>query len=135
MPGAGRPHEQLHRHRVEHFIADDHPGHRVGQLAHPMHLAAPARQGVALPLAQAARQVDDGVAPHPLAQRPQQLGRQRAGTRAEFPDLVGAGGRQRIGDLRGQGLAEQRGHLRRRHEIAAGRGHLPELARRVGVIT
>jgi hypothetical protein len=64
----------------------------------------------------------------------QQLLRERARARAELPDLAGAGRLQRLAQLHGQGAAEQRRHLRRRHEIAPGRGHLPELARVVGVV-
>jgi hypothetical protein len=32
---AGLAHQQLHRHRVEHLVADHHAAHALGQLARP----------------------------------------------------------------------------------------------------
>jgi len=82
--------QQLHRHRIEHLVADDHAGHRIGQRVEPAHALAERRERLALALPQRARQVDDAVALHPLAQGPQQLRGQRARAGAEFPDLGGA---------------------------------------------
>jgi hypothetical protein len=44
-----------------------------------------------LALAQAGRDLDDGVAANGIPERIQQLGGERARPRAEFPDLAGAG--------------------------------------------
>ncbi len=76
------------------------PRKRSRQLGHPAHLAGVGLQAFLLPLAQAAREVDDGVARHRRAERLQQLLRQRAGAGAELPDLVRARHLQGLPDLR-----------------------------------
>jgi hypothetical protein len=62
--------QQLHRHGVEHFVAHHHAVElRVGQRIHPAHLVAkPAASAQLLAGAQAARDIDDGVAAHGAAQ-------------------------------------------------------------------
>ena len=130
--------QQFDRHGVEHLVADHDALDRPGQLADPLDLVAVSRQQRLLARAQRAGQVHDGVAAHPVAQGVEQSQRQRAGAGTEFPDLVGAGVRQRLADLRGQRLAEQRREFRRGDEIAAlafhARGHRAELGALVGVV-
>ena len=65
-------------------------------------------------------------APHRPAHRA--AARQRAGAGAEFPDLVGPAGLQRLRDLPRQRRAEQRRQFRRGDEVAARRGPRAELA-------
>ncbi len=91
-----------------------------------------------LALAQAARQIDDGVALK-LRQGLQQLLGQRPRTGAELPQLIGAGRFQRLCQLAGQGLAKPRRQLGCGDKITAatldaGR-HQAKFARIVGVIT
>ena len=66
-------------------------------------------------------------APHPVAQRRQQLRRQRAGAGTELPQLVRVGGVQGLGQLQRHGTAEQARQLGRGHEIAARRRQGAEL--------
>ena len=84
--------------------------------------------------AQAARQVDDGVALHLVAQRIQQLQRQRARACAKLPNFMGASALQRLAHLHGQRLAEQGRELRRGHKVAARLRHGAEFGGVVGVI-
>ncbi|MNK75054.1 hypothetical protein D3C87_945880 [compost metagenome] len=136
-PSPLHPRQQLHRHRIEHFIADHHALHGLRQLPEPLDPPRIPRQRLLLPLAQGARQIDDAVAhiaaPH-LAQRMQQLHRQRPRARAEFPHRVGTGLLQRLEHLHRERVAEHRRQLGRGHEVAAGRGHVAELGRGVGVV-
>lgn len=86
----------------------------LGQGIGPMNTVHVRAQGVALAFAQAAREVDDGVAPQrlpPFGQRLDHLQGERAGAGAELPHLVGAAGGQRLRHLPRQGLAEQRGEF------------------------
>ena len=126
--------QQLHGHGVQYLVAHHHAAEFFGQGIHPAQLVGMRHQFGLLARAQAARQIDDGVALHLIAQRIQQLQRQRAGARAKLPDLVGAGVRQGFAHLYGQRLAEQRGHLGRGHKVAAGLGHGAELGGIVGVV-
>jgi len=94
-----------------------------------------------LALAQAARQVDDGVAAWQLAggrERVEQLRGERAAACAELPHLVGAGGLQGLSHLARQRVAIQRGELGRGHEVAAltvtALRQVAELGRAVGVV-
>ena len=93
----------------------------------------PGQQGL-LAHPQAAREVDDGVALHAVAQRIEQLQGQGARAGAKLPHLVRAGLRQRLVHLQGQRLAEQRRELGRGHEVAARLRHGAELGGIVGVI-
>ena len=113
--------QQLHRHRVEHFIADDHTAQFIGQGIDPLHALAERRQPRALLRAQAAGKIDDRVAAHALPQRAEQLRRQRAAAGAELPELVGARRVERLLHLIRQRRAEQRAHLGRGGEVAARR--------------
>jgi hypothetical protein len=101
--------------------------HQTGKFGQRLLLARPQRAG----------QIDNGVAAHGHALRPQgqqHLQRQRAGAGTEFPQFVGTGPGQRLGQLYGQQLAENGGQFGRGHEIAARLGHLAELGAVVGVI-
>jgi hypothetical protein len=109
----------LHRHRIEHLVADEDATQPLRQRVDPAHFRAMRRQPLGLPLAQARRQVDDGVARHRLAQRIEQLQRERARAGAELPDLVGPGGLQRLRNLARQRAAEQGREFRRGDEVAA----------------
>jgi hypothetical protein len=42
-PCAAVPMQQLHRHRIEHLVADHHTTHRVGQGVKPAHAIAKRR--------------------------------------------------------------------------------------------
>ena len=80
--------QQLHRHRIEHLVADDHAAEAVGQRIQPAHPVAEARQPGLLALPQHARQVDDGIAGHRVAQRIQHRLGQRTRTGAELQHLA-----------------------------------------------
>jgi hypothetical protein len=69
-----------------------------------------------------------------IAQRFEQLLRERAGAGAELPHGARAGDVQRLRHLARERAAEQRREFGRGHEVAAGRRHRAELARRVGVV-
>ena len=100
--------QPLHRHRVEHFVADDDGLDAFGQLVEPAHPVGPGRERAGLALAQGAAEVDDGVAAHTVTQGLQQLRRQRATAGAEFDDLVRAGGFQQLRHLPRKRRAEKR---------------------------
>ena len=72
--------QQLHGHGVQHLVAHHHAAEFFGQGIHPAQLVGMRHQLGLLARAQAARQIDDGVALHPIAQRIQQLQRQPAAT-------------------------------------------------------
>ena len=61
--------EQLHWHRIEHFIAHHHTADVVGQCIHPLHFVDVCRQLSLLTRTQTARHVNDGVALHFIPQR------------------------------------------------------------------
>ena len=92
MPLAFGALQQLHRHGVQHLVADDHALHGIRQHVHPAHDLLVFGQRQPLACAQRAREINDGVA---LGQRAQQshfiedLQSQRAGAGTELPDLVG----------------------------------------------
>ena len=111
--------QQLHRHRIQHFVADDHALQIVGQRIDPLHSGAESLQTLALAFAQRAGKVDDGVALNLVAERIEQLlgERTRAGT--ELPDVGRGTGSQGLSDLPRQRLGEQRRQLRGSHEVAA----------------
>ena len=134
MPKAVQARQQLHRHGVEHLVADHHAAHLGWQFGHPLHLAGMRGQAFALALNQAARQVDDRVALDLRPQRVQYLQGQRARPRTKLPDFRRAGGLQRLGQLARQGLAKTRREFGRRHKVAATGGHQAEFAGIVGVI-
>ena len=127
--------DQLHRHGVEHLVADDDAFDGFRQLVGPCNLIAELLQRLLLARAQAARQIDDGVALDAAAQRVEQLLGECARARAEFPDLIRARCVQRLAHLLRQRPAEQRRELGRGHEVAARLRHGAELGRAVGVIT
>ena len=94
VPHTAGARQQLHRHRVQHLVAHHHAGQGFGQSIHPAHHPGVARQRSALALAQAAREIHDGVLPRALPQQRQgieQLARQRPGAGAKLPHLVGPG--------------------------------------------
>ena len=138
LPDAVHTGQQLHRHGVQHLVADHHTLHLSRQFADPLHGLAPGGQALALVRLQAAGEIHDRVPPNLRAQGLEQLLRQRAGTRAELPDLGGAGSIQRLRHLPRQRLAKTRGKLGRGDKIAAAAlhagGHEAELARITGVI-
>ena len=113
------PAQQLHRHRVEHLVADDHAVQGFGPGVEPAHTFAESGQPFGLPLAQGAGQVDDRIPAHAFAQAAQQLRRQRARTGAEFKDFVGLRGSQRLRHLARQRLTEQRREFGCGDEVAA----------------
>ena len=99
--------QQLHRHGVQHLVADHHAVDGLGQAVQPLHLRRETRQAVGLAFAQRARQVHDLVALHGPAQRVQQLFGQRAAAGAEFDHRVPLTGRQRLAHLQRQRAAKQ----------------------------
>ncbi len=115
--------KQVDRHRVEHFVGDDDAGHRLGQRVEPAEAVGQRARRFALALAQRRRQLDDRVTADAIAERCQQLGRERAAAGAEFKDLVAAARLERLPDLARQGAAEQRRQLGRGDEVASRRGH------------
>ena len=123
QPTLAIPAHQVHGHGVQHLVAHDHAFQRIGQAVGPHHLVHQARvlflQTLVLAVAQRARQVDDGVARDALAQLAQQLLGQGAGARAKLPDLVRAGGVQRLAQLGGHDLAKERRQFGGGHEVAA----------------
>ena len=126
--------QQLHRHRIEHLVAHHHAFDVLGQCIHPAQLGGVGHQLGLLAGAQAARQIDDGVALHLVAQRIQQLQRQRAGACTELPHFRGSGALQRLAHLHGQRLAEQGREFGGGHKVAARLGHGTEFGGVVGVI-
>ena len=134
MPNPFQPHQQLHRHGVQHLVTHHHAVKTIRQCIDPTHPVAVCGQRQLLARAQAARHIDDGVALDLVAQSAKQLGRQRTGARAKLPDFVCAGGGEGVRHLHGQRLAEQRRHLGCGHKVAAGRGEGPELGGIVGVV-
>ena len=126
--------EQLHRHRVEQFIADDDAFKGFRQSAQPFDLVAPWRQTLGLAPPQTAGQINDAIALDTLAQGFKQLRCQRAGASAEFPDLGRASLRQSLPDLRRQRAAEQGRQLGRSDKVRARLRHQPEFLQLVAVI-
>ena len=127
--------QQLHRHGVQHLIAHHHTLDGLGPAVQPSHFARVLQQSVGLSVTQSARQVNDGVPRHRVAQAAQQLQGQGSGACAKFPDFIRACGRQCLFYLHRQGLAKQRRHARRGHKIAARGRHGTEFLQGVGVIT
>ena len=111
--------QQLYRHRVEHFVADHDALHRVGQCIEPMDFARVRMQRLALAFAQAAREIDDAVAADPLAERVEQLKRERARAGAEFPQLGAAACVESLRHLARERAAEQGGQFGCGDEVAA----------------
>ena len=132
--------QQLHRHRVEHFVADDDTFDRLGQRVDPCDLVAEHGKALTLAFAQLAREVDDGVALDEVAERvecaerAEQLRRQRARAGAELDHRARAACLQRLRDLARQRAAEERRQLGRGDEVAARAWHLAEFDTRVGVV-
>ena len=138
MPHATHARQQLHRHGVQHFIAQHHATERRRQFLHPAHALAVSGQPRLLTLAQAARQVHDGVAAQRCArgvQRGHHLPGQCARAGAEFPDFINTRGLQGLSHLARQRPAEVRRKLGRGDKVAARLRHVAELARAAGVIT
>ena len=78
-------------------------------------------QCLLLPLSQAARHIDDGVARNGHANTlklVQQISRQRSSARAKLPNFRSPCGLQSLRNLRSQGLAEQARHLRCGDKVA-----------------
>lgn len=117
--------QQLHRHRVQHLVAQHHGLQRVGQGVEPLHPAAKRRQTFGLALTQRAREVHDAVAAHTLAQRAQQLRGQRARAGAKLQHLVQSTRVQSLRHLACQRLAKQWGHFGRGDKVAADAGMRP----------
>ena len=104
----------------------------------PLHHVAKARQPLLLPRAQAAGDIDDGVAAQRhalLLQGIEHLLGQRAAAGTKFPDFLRAGARQRLGHLYGQRVPVKRTDFRRRDKIAAIRRQMPELGAAMRVVT
>ena len=92
MPLAFGALQQLHRHGIQHLVADDDAFHLLGQHVHPAHQMLVLGQRQLLAGTQRARQINDGVALWQRALRGQfieNLQGQRARAGAEFPDLMG----------------------------------------------
>ena len=126
--------QQLHRHRIQHLVADDHALHRIGQRVDPADPVTERREPLALALAKHAREVDDRVALDLFAQRVEQLLRERARAGTELPDLARVGRVERLRHLRGQRSPEQRRELGRSDEVAARLRQHAELAPMVRVV-
>ena len=126
VPGAVDAGQQLHGHGIEHLVAQHHAVHGGGQMVGPLHHIAKRGQPRLLALAQAARDIDDGVALQRHALRLQggeHLLGQCPAARAKFPHFMGGGVLQCFDHLGGQRLPVQRRQLRRRHKVAAIGGH------------
>ena len=134
MPHTLLAHQQLHGHGVQHLVAHHHALELRGQFVHPTHLVGERLERVLLTRAQAARQIDDGVALDARPQGLKQLQRQSARSCAKFPDFVGLSLAQSLRHLVRQGAAKPRRELGRRHKIAAAGGRGAKFAQLVGVI-
>lgn len=134
VPDTALAHQQLHRHGVQHFVADHHAFDGLGPGIQPAHLVGMCGQGLRLARAQRTRQIDDGVTPHFVAQRIEQLQGQGPRARPELEHLGGRGLFQGLAHLHGQGLAKQRCQARGRHKIAATVRHGAKLLQRAGVV-
>ena len=108
MPLALAALQQLNRHGVDDLIADHHTVHHIGPLTEPLHFVGMGMQHGLLALAQGARQLDDGVALHRIAQAVEQLQRQVAGAGAKLPDGVATGVFQGLAHRLDQGAAKPR---------------------------
>mmetsp|Transcript_16269 Transcript_16269/g.45542 ORF Transcript_16269/g.45542 Transcript_16269/m.45542 type:complete len:419 (-) Transcript_16269:406-1662(-) len=136
-PGLAVEGDQLHRHRVQHLVADDDGLDLLGQRVQPVDAARPAGQPLALALAQFGRQLDDAVAQRAdaqLVEGGQQLRGQRTGAGAELHHFVAAALGQGLGQRPGQCAAEQRRHLGRGDEVRTLARQQAELAAAAGVI-
>ena len=91
-------------------------------------------QGLGLTLTQGAREVDDAVVLHLVAQGVQQLQSQCAGASAKLEHLGRTRGLQGLADLSRQGLAKQRADERGGDKIAARCRHGTKLLQGVGVV-
>ena len=137
VPHATRAHQQLHRHGIEHLVAQHHAFDGIGQFGRPLHHIAKTGQPLLLARPQAARDVDNGVAAQRhalLLQRLQHLLGQRPAAGAKLPHFVGAGLRQRFGHLHCHRMAVERTDFRRRDKIAAIRWQVPQLGTAMRVI-
>ena len=120
VPNAGLAHQQLHRHRIEHLVAHHHCAQAGRQLLEPLHPIGKFGQLLFLALDQRARELDDHIAPElRRIKLAQQLARQRTGAGAKLPDLIGAGGRQRLRHLLRQGPPKMRRQLGGGDKVAA----------------
>ena len=112
VPNARPAVQQLHRHGVQHFVADDDALQGRRQGIGPTHQRTEAGQPLLLALAQAGRDFHNGVLPQRLpcrgrGERIQQLFGQRAAACTKLPHGIGAGVAQGVLHLHGQGLAKQ----------------------------
>jgi hypothetical protein len=117
--------QQLHRHRVEHLVADHHAVEASGSASSQRTRSPKARQPLGAGARAAPPDRSTTCRRTAVAQRRQQLRRQRAGAGAEFPHLVRAGAVQRLRHLHRQRAAEQRRQLGRGDEVAARRRQRP----------
>ena len=123
--------QQLHRHRVEHLVADDHAAQRSGSASTQRTRSPEGAQSLALALAQRAGEIDDACsaptrrrAPRAAAP-PARPNRRRIPRPRPLPLAV-----ERLRHLARQGAAEQRRQLGRGDEVAARLRHQAELAAR-----
>lgn len=134
--------DELHRHRVEHFVADDHALEALGQRVEPAHARGGAGrlfvERLALARAQLAGQVDDRIFVELDAERGervQQPRRELARARAEFHHPPRAARGERLRDGARERLREERRQLGRGHEIAAVVAAPAEFLRAAAVVT
>ena len=118
--------EPLDRHRVQHFVGQDHtaePG--LGKGVDPAHarerIGYPRLDGLALPRGHHGAQLQDAVADgSPRQQIGQHLRRHRAGTRSDLDHLSRPDQRKDLVDLARHGARKQWRYLGCGHEIALG---------------
>ncbi len=135
MPDTVHTRQQFDGHGVQHLVANHHAFHHLRPGLQPAHLVGMRRQGLGLPLAQGAREVNDGVVLHLFAQGIEQLQGQRTGAGAKLEHLAGARSLQGLAHLDGQGLPKQGTDERSGHKIAARCRHGAKLLQGVGVVT
>jgi hypothetical protein len=124
--GLFAPGDDVRRHRVEQFVADDYTGERRGQAVEPadarQQVGNRLREGLLLPLTQVGREIENFVAFRQLAEIfefGQQVRRQPTGAGAGLEHHRCRQGHD-LRHLPGQRPAEQRAHAGRRDEIAGG---------------
>ena len=134
VPDTTLAHQQPYRHRIQHLVAHHHPLQGLRPGIQPTDLVSMRGQGLRLACAQTAREIDDGVATHRVAQGVEQLQGERTGAGTEFEHLVSASLRQRLPHLHRQGLAKKRRQTGRGHKVAARIRHGAEFLQGIGVV-